>query len=97
MRHEIVVEGKGPNLLLLHGLVPGPHAFDSLRASLASSHRLVVPSLPGYGRTAPVDGQYTIADTTRGGLTPGGLLMVGHPRAASAPQGRSGSRRRPPR
>jgi 3-oxoadipate enol-lactonase len=63
MRHDFIIEGTGPNLLLLHGLVPGANVFDSLRASLRTSHRVLVPSMPGYGRSAPLERPYTIAET----------------------------------
>ncbi len=63
MRHDFVDEGQGPPLLLLHGLVPGPSVFDDLRGALAPTHRLLIPSLPGYGHTPPIVPPYTVADT----------------------------------
>ncbi|MFF6979986.1 alpha/beta fold hydrolase [Streptomyces sp. NPDC008343] len=52
--------GKGPPVLLLHGGGPGASGVSNYTrniAALASEYRVVVPDLPGYGRsTKGVDG-----------------------------------------
>ena len=46
--------GEGPPLLLLHGSGPGVSGWANFGANLeffANSHRVIVPDLPGYGKT----------------------------------------------
>jgi 3-oxoadipate enol-lactonase len=45
--------GSGPAVVLLHGMPSAPEDFDPLVARLTRDHRVLVPHLPGYGRTAP--------------------------------------------
>ncbi|HZL21323.1 MAG TPA: alpha/beta fold hydrolase [Polyangia bacterium] len=45
--------GSGPAVVLLHGMPSEPEDFDPLVATLTRSHRVLVPHLPGYGRTPP--------------------------------------------
>ena len=50
------VFGSGPPLLLLHGFPQTRAMWEPVAASLATSHTLVVPDLPGYGDSdAPAD------------------------------------------
>ncbi len=50
------VLGSGPPLLLLHGFPQTRAMWEPVAASLAASHTLVVPDLPGYGDSdAPAD------------------------------------------
>jgi pimeloyl-ACP methyl ester carboxylesterase len=47
--------GSGPPLLLLHGSGPGVSGWANFGANLeffAKSHRVIVPDLPGYGKTS---------------------------------------------
>jgi pimeloyl-ACP methyl ester carboxylesterase len=45
--------GSGPAVVLLHGMPSALEDFDPLVATLVRGHRVLVPHLPGYGRTAP--------------------------------------------
>lgn len=45
--------GSGPAVVLLHGMPSVPEDFDPLVARLRHGHRVLVPHLPGYGRTPP--------------------------------------------
>jgi 3-oxoadipate enol-lactonase len=48
--------GRGPVVVILHGCpVPIAH-YDPLVERLASTHRVLVPELPGYGHTPTVEG-----------------------------------------
>lgn len=49
--------GAGPAVVLLHGTPSLPDDFHALVSGLVRRHRVLVPHLPGYGRTA--------ADTAR--------------------------------
>ena len=47
--------GEGPPLLLLHGSGPGVSAWANFGANLqtfAKTHRVIMPDLPGYGKTS---------------------------------------------
>lgn len=46
--------GSGPAVVLLHGTPTAVEDFEPLAATLARRHRVLVPHLPGYGRT-PMD------------------------------------------
>jgi 3-oxoadipate enol-lactonase len=48
--------GAGPTLVLFHSLLADRTSFDGIVPALAASHRVVVPALPGFGRSARVDG-----------------------------------------
>ncbi|MBV1918985.1 MAG: alpha/beta fold hydrolase [Sphingomonadaceae bacterium] len=50
--HEV---GEGPVLLLLHGSGPGVSGWANFSSNLeffANSHRVIVPDMPGYGKTS---------------------------------------------
>ena len=46
--------GSGPPLILVHGLGGAAPNWRLLAPALAESHRVVVPELPGHGRSAPL-------------------------------------------
>jgi 3-oxoadipate enol-lactonase len=48
--------GKGAPLLLLHSLLSDRASFDSIAPELARSFRVIVPELPGFGRSQAVSG-----------------------------------------
>lgn len=43
-----------PAVLLVHGQILDGHIFDALAAGLAARWRVLVPDLPGHGRSAPL-------------------------------------------
>lgn len=45
--------GAGPAVVLLHGTPSRPDDFEPLVKVLARHHRVLVPHLPGYGKTPP--------------------------------------------
>ena len=48
--------GNGPPLLLIHGLMTSGYSFRYIVPALAERYRVIVPDLPGAGRSeAPVD------------------------------------------
>ncbi len=56
--------GQGPSVVLLHGAPSSLDVFDPLVAALTKRYRVLVPHLPGYGKSpAPVP--YTWANTQR--------------------------------
>lgn len=51
--HEL---GEGPPLLLVHGLMTSAYSFRYVARRLAARHRVIVPDLPGAGRSeVPAD------------------------------------------
>ena len=50
------MSGKGPPLLLIHGLMTSSYSFRYVIPELAKEYRVIVPDLPGAGRSqAPLD------------------------------------------
>jgi 3-oxoadipate enol-lactonase len=55
--------GDGPPLFLFHSLLSDRASFDAVIQKLSRSFRVLVPELPGFGRSQPVRGDFTdIAD-----------------------------------
>ncbi len=50
------VIGAGPPMVLLHSLLADRTSFDRIKRSLAESFRVVVPELPGFGRSVATHG-----------------------------------------
>jgi 3-oxoadipate enol-lactonase len=48
--------GKGPPLFLLHSLLSDRASFDAVAPKLSRSFRVIVPELPGFGRSQAVSG-----------------------------------------
>ena len=48
--------GKGPPLLLFHSLLSDRASFDAIVPELSKSFRVIVPELPGFGRSQAVTG-----------------------------------------
>lgn len=57
------VAGEGPPLFLFHSLLSDCASFDAIVPELAKSFRVIVPELPGFGRSQAVTGGLaTVAD-----------------------------------
>ena len=48
--------GKGPPLFLFHSLLSDRASFDAIVPELSQSFRVIVPELPGFGRSQAVSG-----------------------------------------
>jgi 3-oxoadipate enol-lactonase len=48
--------GSGPALLLFHSLLSDRASFDAIVPDLSRSHRVIVPELPGFGKSSAVTG-----------------------------------------
>ncbi len=48
--------GEGQPLFLLHSLLSDRASFDAVVPELSKSYRVIVPELPGFGRSPSVDG-----------------------------------------
>jgi 3-oxoadipate enol-lactonase len=48
--------GDGPLLFLFHSLLSDRASFDAIVPELSKSFRVIVPELPGFGRSHPVSG-----------------------------------------
>src|SRR5690349_16900015 len=53
-RLRYAVGGDGPPLVLVHGLGGTIENWRALAPPLAARHRVLVPDLPGHGRSAPL-------------------------------------------
>ena len=57
------VVGYGPPLFLFHSLLSDRTSFDAVAFELSQSYRVIIPELPGFGRSQAVRGGLTeIAD-----------------------------------
>ena len=54
-------QGAGRPLLLVHGLGGSRHSFDPITSALAARREVIAPDLPGFGATAPLPGEVSIA------------------------------------
>jgi pimeloyl-ACP methyl ester carboxylesterase len=78
-----VVDGAGPDLVLVHGITESRHSWDPLIPALAASHRVIRPDLRGHGesaRQAPYD-LLTMADDLAAVVAAAGAeapAVVGH-------------------
>jgi len=52
---QVANHGRGKPLLLVHGLGSSGHAWEPILAPLADARRVIVPDLPGHGRS-PAEG-----------------------------------------
>ena len=53
--------GSGPAVMVLHGAPSAISDFGPLAAALRSNHRVLIPELPGYGRSAALTGEHSFA------------------------------------
>ena len=60
-----LVRGQGEPLLLIHGLASSGADWAFQVAALENRFRVIVPDLPGSGRSPPPAGEYTIAGFAR--------------------------------
>ena len=51
---EVVQEGSGPDLLLLHSLLTELTVFERVIPALSRKHRITRINLPGFGRSSPL-------------------------------------------
>src|SRR5258708_13632468 len=55
--------GQGPALFLFHSLLSDRASFDAVAPKMSPSFRLIVPELPGFGKSKAVSGGLTeVAD-----------------------------------
>jgi pimeloyl-ACP methyl ester carboxylesterase len=65
----VEIEGRGPDLVLLHGLGASSFSWRHNRAILAQAFRVITPDLPGHGRSpAPLHADYHIEALLKGVL-----------------------------
>jgi 3-oxoadipate enol-lactonase len=75
--------GKGPPLFLLHSLLSDRDSFDAVAPKLSQSFRLIVPELPGFGRSQAVNGGLAdiadrIAEAVRDGASGEDAIVLGN-------------------
>ena len=51
--------GHGPPTLLIHGMTVSGEMFAPIAEQLAATHQLIIPDLPGHGRSGSVPGPYS--------------------------------------
>ena len=67
-RLSVDVHGAGEPLLLIHGLGGTANAWAPVVAAFASTMQVIVPDLPGAGRSAPVS-EVSIASLATDSIT----------------------------
>jgi len=63
---HVEVYGSGPAVVLLHGSPSSPDDFAPLVDKLARRRKVLVPHLPGYGRSASVPQPYSLDEVITG-------------------------------
>jgi pimeloyl-ACP methyl ester carboxylesterase len=75
----VELRGKGPPVLLIHGLAGTMRTWDRVVPRLASHATVIAPDLPGCGRSAPPPGDYSLGGYANGLRDL--LDALGHPSA----------------
>ena len=81
-------EGEGPALLLIHGMAGSMHTWDRVVPTLAKEFTVIVPDLPGHGRSEKLVGDLSLgafASSLRDLL-----VALGHDRATVVGQSLGG-------
>jgi len=60
-RLRYLIGGSGPPLVLCHGFLGSAENFEAWFEELAKRRSLIVPDLPGFGASEPLDGPHTSA------------------------------------
>jgi pimeloyl-ACP methyl ester carboxylesterase len=67
-RLRYLTGGTGPPLLLCHGFIGSAENFNDWFVELLSRRTIIAPDLPGFGRSAPMDGGHTAPALARAAL-----------------------------
>ena len=67
-RLRYLTGGTGPALLLCHGFIGSAENFNDWYEVLLSRRTIIAPDLPGFGRSAPMDGGHTAPALARAAL-----------------------------
>jgi 3-oxoadipate enol-lactonase len=75
--------GNGAPLFLLHSLLSDRASFDAVAPKLSQSFRVIVPELPGFGRSLAVNGGLAdiadrMAEAVKDGSLGGGAIVLGN-------------------
>jgi pimeloyl-ACP methyl ester carboxylesterase len=68
-RLRYLTGGAGPPLLLCHGFIGSAENFTDWFEALLQRRTIIAPDLPGFGRSAPLDGGHTAPALARAALT----------------------------
>jgi 3-oxoadipate enol-lactonase len=77
------LSGKGPALFLFHSLLSDRASFDAVVPKLSRSFRVIVPELPGFGRSQAVSGALAdvadrMAEAVKDGAGGGEAIVLGN-------------------
>jgi 3-oxoadipate enol-lactonase len=75
--------GNGPSLFLFHSLLSDRASFDAIVPKLSQSFRVIVPELPGFGKSSAVNGDFAavadrMAEAVRDGAGGGNAIVLGN-------------------
>ena len=68
-RLRYLTGGAGPPLLLCHGFIGSAENFNDWFDVLLQRRTIIAPDLPGFGRSAPLDGGHTAPALARAALS----------------------------
>jgi 2-succinyl-6-hydroxy-2,4-cyclohexadiene-1-carboxylate synthase len=68
----------GPPLVLLHGFLGSPAAWDAVLAALADHGPVIAPWLPGHGPAAPAPARFDEAAQAIADALPQGAVLAGY-------------------
>jgi len=54
------VAGRGPLIVLLHGMAGSSETWERVMPALAADHRVIAPDLIGHGESAKPGGDYSV-------------------------------------
>jgi 3-oxoadipate enol-lactonase len=75
--------GQGPALFLFHSLLSDRASFDAIASRLSQSFRVIVPELPGFGKSHAVKGGLAdvadrMAEAVKDGASGGEAIVLGN-------------------
>src|SRR5258705_6764951 len=80
---NVAESGNGPALYLFHSLLSDRASFDAIAPKLAQSFRVIVPELPGFGKSEAVSGGLAdvadrMAEAVKDGARGGQAIVLGN-------------------
>ncbi|NJN42465.1 MAG: alpha/beta hydrolase [Flammeovirgaceae bacterium] len=81
---HFVEKGSGPPIIFLHGFCESLEVWNDFASQLAQNYRIIMPDLPGFGKSVPLHGPFELHDvglallTWLDALGITSCLLIGH-------------------